>query len=127
MYTEAMQLSRETSNVTYQIQRYELGCVTINNHEYRDSLLLMPNQLISPWWPPKVALLTVQHFAELLIYQPELVLLGTGDKLVFPPNHLFQILTDARIGVEIMDTGAACRTYTLLASEGREILAVLLK
>lgn len=121
-----MQLSQETSTALYQIQRYESGHITINNHVYSDSLLLMPNQLLAPWGPPSMALLTPEHFEALLKYEPELVILGTGKKLLFPPSDLFQMLTKAQIGVEIMDTSAACRTYTLLASEGRHVLAILL-
>src|SRR5205814_853448 len=124
-----MQLSRETSQALYQIQAYENGVIMINGEKYSCSLLLMPNRLIAPWGPESIAALKAKHLESLLVYQPELVLLGTGKTLFFPPDSafLFQSLKQTQVGVELMDTQAACRTYTLLAAEGREVLAVLLK
>ncbi len=122
-----MQLSRENSQALYQIQSYEDGIITINEQKYHCSLLLMPDKLIAPWGPEKLNELKAENFESLVAYQPELVLLGTGKILAFPPTALFQSLRDIQIGVEVMDSHAACRTYTLLASEGREVAAVLLK
>jgi uncharacterized protein len=122
-----MQLSRETSDALYQIQAYEEGVIIINGEKYASSLLLMPNTLIAPWGPEDITGLKAEHFESLLVYQPELVLLGTGKTLSFPSPVLFQALTQKQVGVEVMDTKAACRTYTLLASEGRQVVAVLLK
>jgi uncharacterized protein len=121
-----MQLSRETNSALYQIQGYAEGSITINGKLYTESLLITNNQLLCPWGPSSVASLTTQHFQALLGYEPELVLLGTGKTLTFPPKEVFQALTQAYIGVEVMDTSAACRTYTLLASEGRGVVAALL-
>lgn len=122
-----MQLSRETSEALYQIQSYEEGVITINDQEYSCSLLLMPNKLIAPWGPENLAELKAEHFTSLVFYQPELILLGTGKTLSFPSSALFQPLTEIQVGVEVMDTKAACRTYTLLASEGRHVVSLLLK
>ncbi len=122
-----MQLSRETSEALYQIQSYKEGVITINDQEYNCSLLLMPNQLIAPWGPENLNGLKAEHFECLVPYQPELVLLGTGKILSFPSSALFESLTAMQVGVEVMDTRAACRTYTLLASEGRQLVALLLR
>jgi uncharacterized protein len=70
--------------------------------------------------------LTEAHFLKLLEAKPELVIFGSGERLRFPPPAFLRGLMAARIGVETMDTIAACRTYNILASEGRKVLAALL-
>ena len=70
--------------------------------------------------------LTAEDFSGLLASAPEIVLLGTGPTLRFPHPRLTRALTDARIGLEVMDTPAACRTFNILAAEGRKVLAALL-
>ncbi|MDQ3273101.1 MAG: Mth938-like domain-containing protein [Pseudomonadota bacterium] len=70
--------------------------------------------------------LTEAHFARLVESGPELVIFGSGARLRFPPPALLRALMAARIGIETMDTIAACRTYNILAGEGRKVLAALL-
>jgi uncharacterized protein len=70
--------------------------------------------------------LTEAHFARLVESGPELVIFGSGTRLRFPPPAFLRGLMAARIGVETMDTIAACRTYNILAGEGRKVLAALL-
>ena len=70
--------------------------------------------------------LTEAHFARLVESQPELVIFGSGHRLRFPPPGFLRSLMAARIGIETMDTVAACRTYNILAGEGRKVLAALL-
>ena len=70
--------------------------------------------------------LTAEHFAQLAQTQPELVIFGSGTRLRFPPPALLRELMEKRIGLETMDTLAACRTYNILAGEGRQVLAALL-
>ena len=70
--------------------------------------------------------LTEAHFALLIETKPELVLFGSGSRLRFPPPQFTQALMKHRIGLETMDTLAACRTYNILAGEGRSVIAALL-
>jgi uncharacterized protein len=70
--------------------------------------------------------LSQAHFDQLLACKPELIVFGSGNKLRFAPPALMRSLMAARIGVETMDTLAACRTYNILAGEGRHVLAALL-
>lgn len=70
--------------------------------------------------------LKIKHFEWLSRQGAEIVLLGTGTRLRFPPPSLTRPLIEAGIGLEVMDTGAACRTYNLLAAEGRKVLALIL-
>jgi uncharacterized protein len=70
---------------------------------------------------------TGSDFAALLNLSPELVLLGTGTRQRFPHPRLTRALTEARIGIEVMNTAAACRTYNILMSEGRRVVAAFLQ
>ncbi|MFZ2296606.1 MAG: Mth938-like domain-containing protein [Polaromonas sp.] len=70
--------------------------------------------------------ITAEHFALLAKLQPELVIFGSGARLRFPPPAFLSTLMDQRIGLETMDTLAACRTYNILAGEGRKVIAALL-
>ena len=70
--------------------------------------------------------LTEDHFAILAATQPELVIFGSGSRLRFPPPAFMRALMQRRIGLETMDTLAACRTYNILAGEGRQVIAALL-
>ena len=70
--------------------------------------------------------LTEAHFARLAETRPELVIFGSGTRLRFPPPAFLRRLMDQRIGIETMDTLAACRTYNILAGEGRNVVAALL-
>lgn len=78
------------------------------------------------WNCPRFEDLTATHFAQLADLRPELVIFGSGAKLRFPAPALMQSLMSQRIGLETMDTLAACRTYNILAGEGRHVLAALL-
>ena len=86
----------------------------------------MPDRLITDWTPVNTDDLTADHFEELIEFEPEVVILGTGEHLHFPhPSVTAELLTQG-IGVEVMDTSAACRTYNVLLSEGRQVVAALL-
>lgn len=78
------------------------------------------------WDCPNFEQLTEGHFARLAATQPELVIFGSGPRLRFPPPAFLRVLMQKRIGVETMDTLAACRTYNILAGEGRQVIAALL-
>ena len=113
------------NNATYQIQRFELDSVTINNKVYSHNLIIMPNYL-NEWIVESFEGLEVTHFEELRALSPEVVLLGTGQKIRFPSPELLTALINAGIGVEVMDTAAAIRTYMILLAEGRKVAAALL-
>ena len=70
--------------------------------------------------------LTAEHFAMLAASKPELVIFGSGTRLRFPPTAFLRTLINERIGLETMDTLAACRTYNILAGEGRRVVAALI-
>ncbi|KPJ87724.1 MAG: hypothetical protein AMJ53_17720 [Gammaproteobacteria bacterium SG8_11] len=90
------------------------------------SFIIAPKQLKENWPPQKIAELTERHLQAVIDLQPELVLLGTGKSLEFPSPSITQSLFTKGIGVEIMDTAAACRTYNVLMHEGRKVVAALI-
>ena len=79
-----------------------------------------------PWDCQRFEQLTAEHFALLAGMKPELVIFGSGARLRFPPPAFLRGLMERRIGLETMDTLAACRTYNILAGEGRHVVAALL-
>jgi uncharacterized protein len=102
------------------------GWVAINKQRYTHSLIVLSNRIITDWQVTDFASLTAQHFEKIAELAPEVVLLGTGEKHQFIHPRLSHALTDAGIGVECMDTAAACRTYNILMAEGRHVAAALL-
>jgi len=99
--------------------------ILVNGVAHARSLIVLPDEVI-PDWAETFPMLTLTHFEAVLIRAPEIVLLGTGRRQRFPCPALYRGLIAARIGVEVMDTPAACRTYNILASEGRRVAAALL-
>ena len=108
------------------IRAYAPGSVTVNADTYDTSLVISRSSLIKDWGPGSIDDLTTVHLDTILELDPELILIGTGDILKFPPTEKLRVLIEAGIGYEIMDTGAACRTYNVLMAEGREIVAGLI-
>jgi uncharacterized protein len=110
----------------YIIRAYEPGRVRINQEVYTRSLIISPRALLQDWPPTHPDLLVREHIRALLELEPEVVLLGTGKYLQFPEAEVLQDLVSAAIGFEIMDTAAACRTYNVLMSERRHVVAGLI-
>jgi uncharacterized protein len=101
------------------------GWIRINADEHRASLILTPDAVIAGWANAGFDALGEADFAALLAHSPEIVLLGTGPTQRFPHPRLLRALHEARVGVEAMDTRAACRTYNILTGEGRRVVAAL--
>jgi uncharacterized protein len=102
------------------------GYVTVSGTRYEHPVVVTPQQVFTDWPPQDFAALAESHFAYLLALQPEVVLLGTGSRQQFPHPALYRQLVAANIGVEIMDTAAACRTYNLLMADDRKVVAAIL-
>jgi uncharacterized protein len=120
-----MKLQIVQDDGAYQIQRVDLHSVTINGKIYSHSIIVMPES-INEWAVPRFDALNVAHFQQLCALRPQVVLLGTGKKIRFPPPDLLVPLINEGIGVEVMDTQAACRTYMILMADGRKVAAALL-
>ena len=110
----------------YAVTGYGEGYVLINGERHETNLIVQPERIVVGWAGGGLAALTDTEFETLRDLRPEIVLLGTGLAQHFPPPALFRPLIEARIGFEIMDTPAACRTYNILMGEGRNVAAALL-
>lgn len=102
------------------------GWVRVGTTEYRDNVVLLPDRVIEGFAPHGFAALGEGDYAALLEHAPEMVLLGTGERQRFPHPRLTQSLAAARVGVEAMDTRAACRTFNILVAEDRRVAAALI-
>ena len=108
------------------ISRYGAGGVIVNGVEHRSSVIVPWKGEVIGWPVNEFAALDESHFAALVALSPELVIFGSGHLILFVPPALLRALIDRRIGVETMDTAAACRTYNVLLAEGRSVLTALL-
>jgi uncharacterized protein len=100
--------------------------VMVNNERYSGSIVVSADQVRLDWPVANFDELKEAHFAYLAALKPDVLLLGTGAKQRFPRPHLFRALTEAGIGLECMDTPAACRTYNILVAEDRKVIAAIL-
>lgn len=120
-----MIIQQDESSATYQINRYEPGKIWINQQCYNESLILRPHRL-QTWRPRQLNELCAADFLSLEEDLPKILLLGTGKDLLIPPEELFIPFFQKGIGVEFMDSRAACHTFTVLASEERAVAACIL-
>ena len=108
------------------ITGYGDGYVEINQTPYAHAVLLSSDGAISAWPAQSFDSLEASHFTQMVELKPELILIGTGSKQRFPKPELLKSLILAKIGFEIMDSQAACRTYNILVGEGRQVLLALI-
>lgn len=122
-----MKLSLELNDgSSYAVQAYEAGIIQINNTRHTDTLVVMPDAVHTRFANlTQVDTLTEGEFSELAELGAELIIVGTGSAQQFLHPRLWAHLSQRGIGVEFMDTAAACRTYNILMSEGRRVAALL--
>ena len=99
--------------------------IRVNDTEYNESIVLTPDDRLTMWSNKPIADLTDADFGLVIDSEPEIVLLGTGATNVFPPRELTFAFARKGIGLEIMDTAAAARTFNVLANEGRRVAAIM--
>ena len=121
-----MRFQLETGGQANLIRTYAAGRITVNQDSYTRSVIVLPGQIVADWPPQHFEDLALAHLEKLVPLSPELVILGTGRRQRFPRAELLAPLAQAGIGWEVMDTGAACRTYNILMGEGRNVAAALL-
>jgi uncharacterized protein len=121
-----MKFHLETGGGANVIRGYGPGHVKVNQQTYTATVVVLPDSILESWPPATYADLALDHFQRLVELGPEVVILGTGTRLRFPSPSLTRPLVEAQIGLEVMDTTAACRTYNILVSEGRRVAAALL-
>ena len=111
---------------THVITRHEPQALWVGQQRYDHSLLVPWQGRVQRWAPRSAADLSAADFEAVLALAPELVIFGSGPRQRFVPAALMRALIERRIGVETMDTAAACRTYNVLVAEGRSAVAALL-
>ncbi|HCB12019.1 MAG TPA: hypothetical protein DEP36_00385 [Gammaproteobacteria bacterium] len=121
-----MRFSLNTDTNRYFIKSRGPGWVNVNEQQIHRSVIVTPDQLVTDWPPQTFVDLEERHFEAIVALEPEIVLLGTGDRQRFPHPRLTQSLLAQGIGVEVMDTAAACRTYNIIMLEDRRVAAALL-
>ncbi len=121
-----MKFSRDPPATTHVIRNYGPGALRIGERTFDCSLIVTAETLIEGWRPRRVDDLLPADLEPLLRLQPEVVLIGSGLRQRFPERDTLAALYAARIGFEVMDTGAACRTYNVLVAEGRRVAAALI-
>lgn len=105
---------------------YGEGYVAVNHQRHEANLIVLPTEIRPEWTSATLETLTEADMSQLLGLGTEIVLLGTGNRLRFPAGPLMRPFAPAGIGLEVMDLQAACRTYNILAAEGRKVAAALL-
>ena len=143
-----MQFSQDVNVMAYVIRSYGPGEIVINEplmptaidseagstergksfqkKTLTGSVVVSSERLMENWPPQRIDQLIAPHLVQVLELTPEIVLIGTGKALQWPPAAALQPLRDNNIGIEVMDTAAACRTYNILMLEGRRVAAALM-
>jgi uncharacterized protein len=121
-----MQFIREDANEAHAIVACAEGEVRLRERAYTASFIVTRTRIIDRWQPGDAEALTIADFSEIIDLKPELLLLGTGSRQRIPPPALYAGFAARRIGLEVMDNRAACRTFNLLLSEYRDVAVALM-
>lgn len=121
-----MQITQITGDEQNMVTGYAADHVSVNGVRYAASLILRPDALLTSWPVTDARRLRGNDLAWIREHPPEILLLGTGTRQVFPERDVWRELRMERWGIEIMDTAAACRTYNLIVAEGRTVAAALM-
>ncbi|MCF7985594.1 MAG: Mth938-like domain-containing protein [Thiohalocapsa sp.] len=121
-----MKFAQIEDDGTLLIEAYAADRVRVNGRDYSAGVAVSARRIMPEWGPAGVEALSAADIEALLETDPQVVILGTGARQHFPDPAVLAALMQRGIGIEVMDTGAACRTYNILASEGRRVVAALL-
>ena len=121
-----MQLTEHRNERQLFVRKADAGSVTIIDREYARSLLINAEQVIEDFPPRRVEELDAAAIQKVLALEPEVVLLGTGARITFPPAAVLAEFLKRGVGLETMDNAAAARTFNVLIGEGRRAVAVFL-
>ncbi|MBL8266261.1 Mth938-like domain-containing protein [Steroidobacter sp.] len=121
-----MKLTDEKIGGINLIRSYAPGEVRIGETLFQRSCLVKADRIVSDWRPQTMAELSLDDLQPAIAMKPEVIVIGSGPRQEFPAPEVLGAVLERGIGCEVMDTGAACRTYNILASEGRTVVAALL-
>jgi len=120
-----MQFQEDYSQTRIRINAWEPGFLIINGKKYQHNTILTENEILTIPLPQSVQQISVADIEQYCSLGAEVILLGTGMKQQFPARKVLETATAHNIAIEVMDTMAACRIFSLLAGEGRKLLAIL--
>ncbi|MFC4763026.1 Mth938-like domain-containing protein [Dyella koreensis] len=121
-----MDLSLDRPGEYLFVRRVGARSITVIDREFTRSLLLAPDRTIEDWPVTHAGELDAEHVETILALQPEVVILGTGERQVFPAAAFMAGFLRKGVGIEVMDNAAAARTYDLLAGEHRRVVAAFI-
>ena len=108
------------------IRAYAPGRINVSDTMLSKSFIVAADRLIEDWPPQAFKDLTAEHLNTALALEPEILIIGTGKEQHFLSGELMSAVSTAGMGLEVMDTAAACRTYNVLLGEDRKVVAALL-
>jgi uncharacterized protein len=108
------------------VRHVERGAITIGDEVIKENVVLLRDKVLRGWNVKDLRAITIADLEDTLAHQPEIILFGTGWRNCLPPRELVFALARRGIGLETMDTPAACRTFNILVSEERNVAAVLI-
>ena len=118
-----MQLNLERPDYQYSLRGADGASALVNDRRLTSSFVVAPNALVEDWPVTTTGSMTPGDLDALLAMEPELLVLGTGEFQTFPPALVIATCLQRGIGIEVMTNAAAARTYSVLASEGRRVVA----
>jgi uncharacterized protein len=121
-----LKFERDSADGRNAFTGYGPGYVEVNGKRYTASLVVSAERVVTDWPATSVDALTADHLAAIVELAPQIAIVGTGASFRFPDPGRLAALHRARIGVEVMDTAAACRTYNILLGEGRSVVAAVI-
>lgn len=116
-----MHIGPDFNDAQFTIKAYDQQSITVNEQICYQNLLILHNTLTSPWTQETLSALTEKDFQTILQAHPQILIIGTGSAQLFLPQHIHSLFQKANVGLEVMNTGAACRTFNLLSAEGRDV------
>jgi len=121
-----MKLTLDDNTAQFLVHEYTSEYIRVNDTRHKRSIVIAYNTIMPDWTPKSIDHLAENHIEQILANDPEIILIGTGKQIKFPHPRILQQAYKNNIGVEVMDTAAACRTFNMLASDGRKVVAGLI-
>ncbi len=118
-----MKFAEDHIEARYKITGYEAHGIKINGRLFEKNLVLSPMDLMTDWAPRHFSAFNAEHLDAIYALKPEVILLGTGKSQHFPEAEVLRRLAAEQVGFEVMSTQAACRTFNIIMSEGRNVVA----
>lgn len=121
-----MDFSEDFSQATVIVQTYQPGVITINNKNFKKAIVITPERITEDFLPQKMEEINEEHINRLCQSGAEVILLGTGEKQQLLPKNLFIAAAKLNKTIDVMNTAAACRTFSVLSTDGRMVIAALI-